>query len=502
MGRSRLKNETVLTEALAEARKIIDPAERASLLGRRTRCWPADLRAAAIAEARAAAAAVKSADAGAKTLAALSRRLPSGERQECLVKALNQARQVTGAGPRATLLASMADRLKGKDIRKAALADAIDAAAQETDGRRRARAIATLCSRVPLTQIKRLTELSSALDRDLDLSLALEAIARRAPKKTFKDLESSAKKIANERFRVRVLSVLVRRGLAMPDDAIRGLADGRDQVSLFINIAERLPVDQRRRYYSRALKVTYHIGDAGYLARLHAALSRPPGPRSGEFFALCLKEIGDVRQEKDRASVISDVAKKCPPEQWSALLGLARSIQEKKYRFNALAALIPTSPEGPSGAEVAAEAEAIAKRLGEVDPIKKLAAVVPPVQLPGLLAAALRDTPDWYCDLIEASAPRLSGEGLHCVWGSSLTVADESSRARALVALAPSFKGDLPAQVLDAIRGLGQEEERSRLLIAFAPYLGGDDRAREMARDHRRCEKGRRAGDPSLRPGL
>ncbi|GER90601.1 hypothetical protein KDW_47630 [Dictyobacter vulcani] len=228
----------------------------------------------------------------------------------------------------------------------------------------------------------------------------------------------------------------------------------------------------------------------GMLAEIAPFISPYPGLL--ERFMLMVQAIEE--EEYQSLAFTGLAATPLPTGQQANLLATIQSLQEERYRIQALLALVPHLPE-EALQQVAQQTDSIQDGLLRMRLLAELALYLP---APEVLQETLKlereiEDRDYRVELLVKLAPLLQVDTLQYALDEINYLWDERARASALAALTPSMPDELLPDLLQAILKLKSEEERTNILLPLLPRLSHDLLEKVLACAHLTWDEGCRA---------
>ncbi|GIV88399.1 MAG: hypothetical protein KatS3mg055_0917 [Chloroflexus sp.] len=465
----------VLHEALAAAQAIAEPADRAEALAALAPHLPPDQQGQVLHEALAAAKAIKDPGVRAEALAALAPHLPPDQQGQVLQQALAAAQAIRNPAARADALAALAPHLPA-DRQRQVLHEALAAAQAIENEVARAHALTALARHLPPALLPEALAAVRAIERESARARALAALAPHLPPALLQQALAAAQAIENEVARARALAALAPHlPPALLPEALAAAQAIRNPAARADALAALAP----------------HLAEVGYPHEALAAAQaiKDPAARADALAALAphLAEVGYPHEALAAAQAIKD-----PAAHADALAALAPRLAEVGYphealaaaqaikwesaRARALAALAPHLPPALLPKALAA-AQAIADPDDRAEALAALAPHLPPALLPEALATAqaIAD-PDDRAEALAALAFRLAEVGYpHEALAAAQAIENDFVRARALTAIArhlpPARQGPVLHEALAAAQAIENEFARARALAALARHL-------------------------------
>lgn len=198
-------------------------------------------------------------------------------------------------------------------------------------------------------------------------------------------------------------------------------------------------------YFQKALAIAYSIPGRGNRAEALVGLApHLPEPLRGKAMQEALAEARGVVHELIRAKTLARLAPYLPEMLLRDALAAARAIKWETAQAKALVGLVPRLAELGYSEEALEAAQVIQEKCDRIEVLTKLIPFLPETERAKVLQEALLAT-------------------RATVW--------ESTRARALIGLAPYLAGSLLEEAVAIARGMLDKFEQARALIGLAPYL-------------------------------
>jgi len=209
----------------------------------------------------------------------------------------------------------------------------------------------------------------------------------------------------------------------------------------------------------------------------------PQSPRRVEYILAILPELTKnqsqeallvtraVKEEDQRARILSGLADFISEEQLDQVLDLARAIKSDQERANVLSVLMQRLPKVTN--EALEAALAIQDEWPRAHALSTLVQRLPEEQIYQVLNAAWDFKDEWpRTHLLSALTQYLSKEQLDIVLETTQEVRSKSLYADILIAQIKFLPRELLVQILEAVQEI-EEQPRTRVMNALAPYFPG-----------------------------
>jgi hypothetical protein len=255
------------------------------------------------------------------------------------------------------------------------------------------------------------------------------------------------------------------------------IADEQYRCQLVAEVAAHAPAS----LHTQVVAVANAISFAPYRA-LALALAAPhlgTTPRRTAL-VLALQAASEDMLDEYRVQLLAQLAPALTADLQAQAFDIAMIMRERRRTsgFIALALHLPKGERADALTRAVAAATASQKTYEDarVQALAALAGYLPPSEQTGVLAQILDVAAEvpllgFLGRVIEWAAPHLSPELLRSALEAAVGIADDESRARALVALTPHLADELQARAMDMISTITTPEHRATALAEVAPRL-------------------------------
>ena len=490
-------NPQSMPMALEIAHAITDHDARARALGSIAAHIPGERKAEILAEALAAATAVRgdvpraraisvlaphlSATLQANALAAVRTIQDEASRAEVLgdlaphlspelkAAALADAREINDEENRAWALTSMAPYGLA-ELNPPTLSEALDAAAAIGREDARGRAVSRLVPQLTAELKRKALEIARAIT---DLDARAEALSGFAPGDT-PELQSevldSARLIEDGEQRAYALARLAPHFAAtIKAEAlatIRTAADEQHRAQALIELAPHLPPELQPEALAIACAIANDASRAQALAGLAPRLAH-------QLHSELLAAAAGIASDDSRGDALSGIAPYLKPELHSKILTAARAIRTEWTRAKTLAWVAPhicQELRSEAVADALAATETIRDEAACAHVLSTLSRHLPAALKTEALNQALNCVYAWELSgVVRFLPPELQSAALARVQ----SIEDEKLRAEQLSAIAPQWAEELQLELLAAAHAIQDKDARERALTGIAPHLAG-----------------------------
>jgi uncharacterized protein YjeT (DUF2065 family) len=400
-------------------------------------------------------------------------------------RALEIARSIS-KDERALALSTLTPYLP-HDQQDIVLSEALQAAQNTSQERRRAQTLNTLAPHLPPKL------LSEALQAALSISdqhyrvEALIALVPYLPRDqqdiALGEILQIAQNASHQRYRTQILNLIAnhlppdQQAIALNDalQAARNISDDYWHALALSILVPYLPPDQQNIVLSEALEAAQNISHHYYRAQTLSALVPYIPKLSNE----ALEAAQNISHQHYRAQTLSALVPYLPPKLLNEALQAALSISDQHYRAQTLSALVPYLPPKLLN-EALQAALSISDQHYRAQTLSTLIPYIPRDQQAIVLGEALQSAlsisdQDDRTQALSALASYLSPKVLNETLQAAQNTSNDYWRALALIALAHYFPSGQQAivlsEALQAALSISDQHYRVQTLSALVPYL-------------------------------
>ncbi|MFW5691903.1 MAG: hypothetical protein ACOCX3_00980 [Chloroflexota bacterium] len=417
---------------------------------------------------------LSNAAARARALLALARLVPLMPQDEQVLPeginaALTLSRSFNSAEARVRVLVALAPYLPEQTTVRA-FNEVLDAADESASANLHANIISAMTSQLPEACIERAVQSTQRIEEPADRARAFTALMR----------------IIADRMRNNVQHYTLR--------AIADIRAEDDRCSALIAFGPYLEAASEEMGFPEVLEeaLAIAISMTRRAVRARALVALAPY-LTIDLQSEALSAVNELSSERDRATLLADLASTLPPNMLVASLAIAHTMREQDARVHALTVLaryVPSQARSQTMLDALAAASNLPRPYERVTALMALVDTLPESLQEQAFTNALETT-----RLIEnenARARALSLLGAHLpstLINRAVEVArqieDNEQRLNALLGLVTRLEGDAHEQIvdrmLDSLQHIPFEYKRARALISVAPHLTNSQRLRAQS---------------------